>query len=288
MEPTTRTPAGDQYSLGCVLYFALTGRVPFPEGSAVEKMMAHQTKEPVAITELAPDVPAGLETVVKRLMAKTPEGRFNGCDELVEALEPFLGDMNTGNGSSNRSGARPGLGNRSSTTMPGLPPRPAAGAKVTLPTKSAPAAPAERPRANPSPNVAPAPGTRTPQPNRGPSGIPSRASFQLPAVDEAETGATSKAPTPVESPRTALPKLPTRGATSGKAAPAAPARGAQAALAPSPSLDLEPVEDAQPTSWSDDAAPERKGGAGVGPVALVLIAVVLMAAVYFGATMLMK
>src|SRR5262249_43983511 len=49
MDPTNRTPAGDQYSLGCVLYYSLTGRVPFPEGSAVEKMMAHQTKEPVPI-----------------------------------------------------------------------------------------------------------------------------------------------------------------------------------------------------------------------------------------------
>src|SRR5262249_49971480 len=89
MEPTTRTPAGDQYSLGCVLYYALTGRVPFPEGSAVEKMMAHQTKEPMPIREIAPDVPAGMEAVIKRLMAKTPEGRYNGSDELVEALEPF-------------------------------------------------------------------------------------------------------------------------------------------------------------------------------------------------------
>src|SRR5947208_967932 len=70
MEPTNRTPAGDQYSLGCVLYFCLTGRVPFPEGSAVEKMMAHQTKDPMPITELSPDVPAGLVTVVARLMAR--------------------------------------------------------------------------------------------------------------------------------------------------------------------------------------------------------------------------
>ena len=65
MEPTNRTPAGDQYSLGCVLYFCLTGRVPFPEGSAVEKMMAHQTKEPMPITELAPDVPDGLIAIVE-------------------------------------------------------------------------------------------------------------------------------------------------------------------------------------------------------------------------------
>jgi serine/threonine protein kinase len=93
MDPTNRTPAGDQYSLGCTLYYCLTGRVPFPEGSAVEKMMAHQTKEPPAISEFAPDCPDGLAQVVSRLMAKTPEERFSGMDEVVEALEPFLGDL---------------------------------------------------------------------------------------------------------------------------------------------------------------------------------------------------
>ena len=93
MEPTNRTPAGDQYSLGCVLYFCLTGRVPFPEGSAVEKMMAHQTKDPMPIREIAADVPEGLCKVVAKLMSKTPEDRYTGCDELVEALEPFLGDL---------------------------------------------------------------------------------------------------------------------------------------------------------------------------------------------------
>src|SRR5207247_5541173 len=51
MEPTERTPAGDQYSLGCVLYYCLTGRYPFPDGSAVEKMMAHQTQQPTPIRE---------------------------------------------------------------------------------------------------------------------------------------------------------------------------------------------------------------------------------------------
>ena len=78
MEPSNRTPAGDQYSLGCVLYYCLTGRVPFPEGSAVEKMMAHQTKDPTPIAELAPGVPEGLVAVVDRLMRKVPEDRYSG------------------------------------------------------------------------------------------------------------------------------------------------------------------------------------------------------------------
>src|SRR5262249_24133829 len=93
MEPTNRTPAGDQYSLGCVLYFCLTGRVPYPEGSAVEKMMAHQTREPVPIRELSPNVPEELAEIVQKLMAKTPEGRYSACDQVVEALEPFVGDL---------------------------------------------------------------------------------------------------------------------------------------------------------------------------------------------------
>ncbi|CAN5312245.1 hypothetical protein BH11PLA2_BH11PLA2_41730 [soil metagenome] len=92
LEPTNRTPAGDQYSLGCVLYYCLTGHVPFPEGSAVEKMMAHQSKEPISIKDYAPEVPDGLVEVVSRLMAKKPEDRYGGCDEVVEALEPFLGE----------------------------------------------------------------------------------------------------------------------------------------------------------------------------------------------------
>jgi len=92
MEPTNRTPAGDQYSLGCVLYYCLTGRVPFPEGSAVEKMMAHQSKEPVAIRDFAPECPEALAEVVSKLMSKAPEQRYSGTDEVVEALEPFLGD----------------------------------------------------------------------------------------------------------------------------------------------------------------------------------------------------
>jgi Protein kinase domain len=93
LEPTNRTPAGDQYSLGCILYHCLAGRPPFPEGSAVEKMMAHQTKEPESIKEFSADVPDGFAEVISRLMAKKPEDRYGSCEEVVEALEPYLGGM---------------------------------------------------------------------------------------------------------------------------------------------------------------------------------------------------
>ena len=86
MEPTARTPAGDQYSLGCVLYYCIAGRVPFPEGTAVEKMMAHQFKQPQPLRELVPNVPEKLNTIIERLMQKSPDGRYSGVDEVVEEL----------------------------------------------------------------------------------------------------------------------------------------------------------------------------------------------------------
>jgi serine/threonine-protein kinase len=92
MEPSNRTLAGDQYSLGCTLYFCLTGRYPFAEGSAVEKMMAHQFKDPTPLKEVVPDVPDRLAEVVERLMKKNPDERYRGFDEVVEELQPLVGD----------------------------------------------------------------------------------------------------------------------------------------------------------------------------------------------------
>ena len=285
MDPTNRTPAGDQYSLGCVLYYALTGRVPFPEGSAVEKMMAHQTKEPTPVRELAPHVPAAREAVVKRLMAKTPEGRFSGCDELVETLEPFLGDlgqMPDGVPGGSR-GAMPGIGNQSSGRMPGLPTRGNAGSRITLPgAKGAPPASNASGRMSKPGSGTVSPSTRTPnpQPPRSGASVPSRASFQLPAMsDERDTGANGRSNTP-PNPRPGLPKLPTRAAAAGRPDPK-PVKPTKPAPAP------EPAEDADNGgAWAEEM-PERKG-ANLGTVGLIAAAVLLMTGVYVAATMLMK
>jgi serine/threonine-protein kinase len=86
LEPTNRTPAGDQYSLGCILYYCAAGRYPFAEGSAVEKMISHQSRDPKRLTELAPSAPDELVTTIERLMKKNPDDRFRGADEVGERL----------------------------------------------------------------------------------------------------------------------------------------------------------------------------------------------------------
>jgi serine/threonine-protein kinase len=91
MDPTNLTPIGDQYSLGCVLYYFLVGRYPFPDGTAVEKMMSHQHKQPTPIKELNPEAPDGLVAVVEKLMQKSPANRYASCAEVIEALRPFAG-----------------------------------------------------------------------------------------------------------------------------------------------------------------------------------------------------
>jgi serine/threonine-protein kinase len=89
MDPSNLTPIGDQYSLGCVLYFCLSGQYPFPDGTAVDKMRAHQMKQPKPLKELAPDTPDELVAIVERLMHKSPAERYASSHEVIEALRPF-------------------------------------------------------------------------------------------------------------------------------------------------------------------------------------------------------
>jgi serine/threonine-protein kinase len=90
-DPLDRTPAGDQYSLGCVLYYCLTGQYPFPEKNPVKKMLAHQFEEPQPLRELAPEVSPRLAAVVQRLMRKAPAERYESTAEVVKALQAASG-----------------------------------------------------------------------------------------------------------------------------------------------------------------------------------------------------
>src|ERR1043165_1348541 len=79
----------DLYSLGCTLYFLLSGQVPFPEGSLMEKLMKHQVQKPEPIERRRPEVPPGVARIVRKLMAKQPEDRYQSPAELADALTPW-------------------------------------------------------------------------------------------------------------------------------------------------------------------------------------------------------
>jgi len=76
----------DVYALGAMLYYTLTGRPPFEGDNAIAIMMAH-ARDPVARpSEVRPGIPADLEAVVLRALAKNPAERFSSVRELSNAL----------------------------------------------------------------------------------------------------------------------------------------------------------------------------------------------------------
>lgn len=76
----------DLYALGCTLYFLLSGRVPFPGGTTIEKILRHCQETPTPITTFRPDLPPEVVAVLDRLMARHPDDRFQTPAELIAAL----------------------------------------------------------------------------------------------------------------------------------------------------------------------------------------------------------
>jgi serine/threonine protein kinase len=82
----------DIYSLGCTLYFLLTGSPPFPEGSISERLLKHQTARPESIFKARPDAPPSLVDVCETMMAKKPDDRFQSAGEVSAHLKSWLAD----------------------------------------------------------------------------------------------------------------------------------------------------------------------------------------------------
>jgi len=98
----------DLYSLGCTLYFLLTGHAPFPEGSLAQRIAKHQTEMPADIREDRPNCPQSLVNICKKMIQKKPERRYASAREVLGVLQHWLTvrgkPMDTGGASGGDSG----------------------------------------------------------------------------------------------------------------------------------------------------------------------------------------
>ena len=77
----------DTYSLGCTLYFLLTGRPPFEGDTMLKRLMAHQSRPAPTLHAARPDVPPSLERAYQAMMSKRPEDRPQSMTAVIAALE---------------------------------------------------------------------------------------------------------------------------------------------------------------------------------------------------------
>jgi serine/threonine protein kinase len=82
----------DIYSLGCILYQCLTGEVPYSGERLMAVLWAHVNEPPPSASERNPELPAAVDTVIAKALAKSPEQRYPSCAKLIDAAREALGE----------------------------------------------------------------------------------------------------------------------------------------------------------------------------------------------------
>ena len=134
----------DIYSLGCTLYYLLTGGPPFQGTSLYDILQAHHSRDALPLNLARPEVPVELAALVAKMMAKEPERRFQTPAEVSKALVPFF-----------KPGANPGSRPSPEISRVGQAassPQPVGGGSAPAQPATLAAAPAPAPRGPSKPN----------------------------------------------------------------------------------------------------------------------------------------
>ncbi len=105
--PGSVTPAGDVYSLGCTLYYAVTGKVPFPGGTVREKCHRHCNDSPIHPRHFNPLLSDAFIEVIADMMKKDPEARIKTAADVQRRLAPWAGEAVVAPPPMNDSGGAP-------------------------------------------------------------------------------------------------------------------------------------------------------------------------------------
>ncbi len=86
-DPRDADVRSDIYSLGCTLYFLLTGSPPFPEGTALQKLLLHGSKMPEDPRIYRPELSDSLIAILRKMIAKRPADRYQQPTDLIDDLQ---------------------------------------------------------------------------------------------------------------------------------------------------------------------------------------------------------